>query len=302
MRCGVVGASADSAAPWRHRQTDHFDAEPIVTCADAPWIFWAEWFRIRSMTMNRSRSPDRGISRQTFLRGGVAMLATGAVFGCPWAATASGSVNIANLSDLTAVFQPAFTRPAVANAHFNTMSTPSGPGWTFTCADTDIAPWNDRAKAILAQYVGETIGTEVQWTFYLNLPTQTILSQWFCGLLWEFHTGTSAGHNLSLDVTSSPVAPQPCFKIMRDTGGGATPYYTDSLIFNHWYHVMIQVKWSLGSDGYIRWFIDGTKWLDYSGATCFPGDGDPFIQFGYYSFTGAGTNYSQFGGITRVAL
>jgi hypothetical protein len=53
---------------------------------------------------------------------------------------------------------------------------------------------------------------------------------------------------------------------------------------------------------YIRWFIDGTKWLDYSGPTCFPGDGDPYLQFGYYSFTGAGTNYSQFGGITRAAL
>ena len=264
------------------------------------------------MTTNRSRPLDRGISRQTFLRGGIAMLATGAVFGTtpscarsktPRAAADPISGDIANLSDLTGVFSPAWTSPAVANAHFNTMSTPHGPGWTFTCADTDIAPWDSRCKAILANYSDTgTIGTEVQWTFYLNLPTQTIISQWFCGLLWEFHTLTSSGHNLSLDVTSSAVAPQPCFKIMQDTGGGATPYYTDPLIFNHWYHVMIQVKWSLGSDGYIRWFIDGTKWLDYSGATCFPGDGDPYLQFGYYSFTGAGNNYSQFGGITRAAL
>ena len=260
------------------------------------------------MTMNRSRPLDRRISRQTFLRGGVGMLATGAVFGTTSCAQSPDrtraaadpvSGDIAQLSDLTGVFLPAWTSPAVANAHFNTMSTPYGPGWTFTCADTDIAIWDSRSKVIFAQYHPETIGTEVRWTFYLNLPTQTFLPHWFCGVLLEFHTQSSAGQGLSIDVTSTP---QPCFKILRDNGGPLTSYYTDSLILNHWYQVVMEVKWSLGPDGYVRWFIDGTKWLDYSGATCFPGAGDPYLQFGYYSFTGAGINYSQFGGITRVVL
>jgi len=254
------------------------------------------------MTTSRGRPRDRGISRQTFLRGGVGMLATGAVFGTTRAAANPVSGDIANLSDLTGVFSPAWTSPAVANAHFNTMSTPYGPGWTFTCADTDLAPWDSRSKAILAEHQPETIGTEVRWTFYLNLPTQTFLPNWFCGVLLEFPTKTSSGHNLAIDVTSTP---QPCFKILRDTGGGPeglTPYYTDPLILNHWYQVVMEVKWSFGPDGYIRWIIDGTKWLDYSGATCFPDAGNPYLQFGYYSFTGAGINYSQFGGITRVAL
>jgi hypothetical protein len=260
------------------------------------------------MTTNRSRPLDRRISRQTFLRG-VGMLATGAVFGttpscarskAPQAGADPVSGNIANLSDLVAVFSPEWTSPAATNAHFNTMSTPHGPGWAITCADTDIAPWDSRDKAILARYQPETIGTEVRWTFSLNLPSQTFLPVWFTGVLWEFHTNTASGHALTIDVTSTP---QPCFRIMRHTGGGgATPYYTDSLLLNHWYQVAIEVKWSLGPDGYIRWFIDGTKWLDYSGATCFPGEGDPYLQFGYYSFTGAGTNYSQFGGISRVVL
>ena len=263
------------------------------------------------MTTNRGRPLGRGISRQTFLRGGVGMLATGAVFGTTSCAQSPDrtraaadpvSGDIAQLSDLTGVFLPAWTSPAVANAHFNTMSTPHGPGWTFTCADTDIAIWDSRSKVIFAQYHPETIGTEVRWTFYLNLPTQTFLPNWFCGVLLEFPTKTSSGHNLAIDVTSTP---QPCFKILRDTGGGPeglTPYYTDPLILNHWYQVVIEVKWSFGPDGYIRWIIDGTKWLDYSGATCFPDAGNPYLQFGYYSFTGAGINYSQFGGITRVAL
>ena len=129
------------------------------------------------MTTNRSRPLDRGISRQTFLRGGVGMLATGAVFGTTpscaslkarQAAADPVGGDIANLSDLTGVFLPAWTSPAVANAHFNTMSTPHGPGWTFTCADTDIAIWDSRDKAILAQYQPETIGTEVQLPCYLG--------------------------------------------------------------------------------------------------------------------------------------
>ena len=257
------------------------------------------------MTMNRSRPLDRRISRQTFLRGGVGMLATGAVFGTTSCAQSPNrtlaaadpvGVNIAQLSDLKGVFLPAWTSPAVANAHFNTMPTPYGPGWTFTSVDTDIAIWDSSSKAILAQCYPETIGTEVRWTFYLNLPTQTFLPHWFCGVLLEFHTQSSAGQGLSIDVTSTP---QPCFKILRDNGGPLIPYYTDSLILNHWYQVVMEVKWSLGPDGYVRWFIDGTKWLDYSGATCFPGAGDPYLQFGYYSLRGAGTNYSQFGGITK---
>ena len=251
------------------------------------------------MTMNRSRPLDRRISRQTLLRGGVGMLATGAVFGTTRAAANPVSGDIAQLSDLTGVFLPAWTSPAVANAHFNTMPTPYGPGWTFTSVDTDIAIWDSRSKVIFAQYHPETIGTEVRWTFYLNLPTQTFLPHWFCGVLLEFHTQSSAGQGLSIDVTTTP---QPCFKILRDNGGPLIPYFTDSLILNHWYQVVMEVKWSLGPDGYVRWFIDGTKWLDYSGATCFPGAGDPYLQFGYYSLRGAGTNYSQFGGITRVVL
>jgi hypothetical protein len=257
------------------------------------WIFWGRCFRIEAMTTKRSRPLDRAISRQTFLRGGLGMLTTGAVFGTtPSCARSKAPQAAANLSDLWAVFSPEWTSPAVTNAHFNTMSTPHGPGWTFACADTDLTPWSDHAKGILARYWPETIGTEVQWTFYLNVPTQTILPDWFCGLLWEFHTNAWPGHNLEIDVTQTP---QPCFKIMRDTGEGSTPTYTSPLTFDHWYKVIVQVKWSLGSDGYIRWFIDGTKWLDYSGATCFPGAGDPFLQFGYYSSIGAGTNYSHSG-------
>jgi hypothetical protein len=260
------------------------------------------------MNTNHDRPVDRRITRQTFLRGGIGMLAAGALLGttpscarskAPQAAADPINGNVANLSDLVGVFSPAFTSPAVANAHFDTMSTPYGPGWTFTCADTDLAVWDSRSKAIIARYQPETIGTEVQWTFHLNLPTQTFLPDWFCGVLWEFHTNTSSGHSLAIDVTS---APQPCFKILEYQGASSTPTYTAPLSFNHWYKVVVQVKWSLGSDGYIRWFIDGTKWLDHSGATCFPDDGDPYLQFGYYSFTGAGTNYSQFGGITRAAL
>ena len=183
------------------------------------------------MTMNRSRPLDRRIRARRFFAAASECWRPGRCSGprvarkieSPLAAADPVSANIAKLSDLTGVFMPAWTSPAVANAHFNTMSTPHGPGWTFTCADTDIAPWDSRSKAILAQYHPETIGTEVRWTFYLNLPTQTFLPHWFCGVLWEFHTNSSAGHGLSIDVTSNP---QPCFKILRDDGGPLTSYYT----------------------------------------------------------------------------
>ena len=152
-------------------------------------------------------------------------------------------------------------------------------------------------KPFSPKYWVETIGTEVQWTFYLNLPTQASLPHWFCGVLWEFHTNTSSGHNLAIDVTSTP---QPCFKIMRDTGGGPKPDYTFLPSPS-----TTGTRSSCRSNG--RWdrtaiyggLLTARNGWDYSGATCFPGDGDPYLQFGYYSSTGAGTNYSQFGGITK---
>ena len=68
--------------------------------------------------------------------------------------------------------------------------------------------------------------------------------------------------------------------------------------WDRWVPVEYDIKWSYGSDGYLRVSIDGNQYLNYSWATVFANDGDPYVQFGFYSRLGAGlTNEVRFSDI-----
>ena len=143
------------------------------------------------------------------------------------------------------------------------------------------------------------IGKAQNWTFNLYLPKQSLIQAWHAGVLWQFHTNSSSGHHLALD-------PDGTFRIVRQTAYGAESYTSTSggpVPWDRWVPVVFDVKWSLGSDGYLRVSIDGQQYLDYSGPTVFANDGDPYLQFGFYSRLGAGlTNEVRFSDIRVQSL
>jgi hypothetical protein len=120
----------------------------------------------------------------------------------------------------------------------------------------------------------------------------------FDGLVWEWHNDTGNFPNLSID-TSPGV---PTWLVSRPDGvvpsvGAITP--------GHWYQVVFVIKWSTGSDGYMKVSIDGTQVVNYTGFTITAAEGQPYVQFGWYSDIGTppiGTSLSQLGGITREIL
>ena len=137
------------------------------------------------------------------------------------------------------------------------------------------------------------IGKAEKWTFNLYLPKQSLIQQWHAGVLWEFHTNSSSGHHLALD-------PDGTFRIGRQSAYGRNYSYTSGgpVPWDRWVPVEYDIKWSYGSDGYLRVSIDGKQYLNYSGATVFANDGDPYLQFGFYSRLGAGlTNEVRFSDI-----
>ena len=144
------------------------------------------------------------------------------------------------------------------------ISTPAGPGFDFIVTDQAVTPWNPKDKAILAlKTLTSPIGKAQNWTFNLYLPKQSLIQQWHAGVLWEFHTEfvqrtspcVGSGRHLSY---------RPPDGLRREsyttTSGGPVPW-------DRWVPVAYDVKWSLGSDGYLRVSIDGTQYLDYSGPT-----------------------------------
>lgn len=204
------------------------------------------------------------------------------------------------LTDLTAVFRPTWTSPAATNAHFQTISTPSGPGFDITCTDSDTTPWDANNKAILAQKNDlNPLGTTETFSFNLFLPSQTLANSWHTGVLWERHTATASGHFLALNSDGT-------FRIGRHTAIGNNYSYVGggsggpAVAWDTWIPIVITIKWTQASDGFVRVSIGGTQYMDSNGATSFSGDGTPNLQYGWYSDKGGLTNRSMFGNIVRT--
>ena len=56
-----------------------------------------------------------------------------------------------------------------------------------------------------------------------------------------------------------------------------------ALVYGRWYSWRIRLKWSSGSDGFIKWWLNGRLLADWTGPTIGATDGGPYLQFGFYS-------------------
>ena len=210
---------------------------------------------------------------------------------------------IDRLSVLSGAFKPQWQSPVTAGATPpSAFSVDSSGVWSIACADNAPTQWDATEKDVLAQYAfGDPRGVHDVWTFDVMLPTQKLIQQWHCGVLWELHTDTSSGHNLALNQDGT-------FRAVRQSGviTAATPYvfYQGPKVrWGQWIPIIFETKWSNGSDGLLKITIDGQLIVTYTGATAFANDGNPYLQFGWYSMLGAGiTNYSNFRNMQRTVL
>jgi hypothetical protein len=224
---------------------------------------------------------------------------------------AGGTVThtIQSFKDTPAAFVPAWQTPVTGNAHLYQITTPHGPGIGMTCTDADTAIWDSTDKVILAQGTQapsspDAENTISQWNTWMYLPSQTFPAAFFSGVLWEVHTQANQAHSAQIDTNQhgTPTAPYWKFYIQYDAGGNNvhTYYSTTPIALDVWHQVVIQAKWSQGTDGVMQWFVDGVCYANYQGQTYWTAFGKPYVQFGYYSQRGAGlTNTVQFGPMVR---
>jgi hypothetical protein len=185
----------------------------------------------------------------------------------------------------------------IEGSHFKRITAPSGPGFEINCSDANQAAWNSSNKAVLAvKDKVTTLGQTQDWSWDMFLPTQTISVDQY--VLWQWHTNSSSGHNIGLNRDGTyRLTRQSAYGQVYDRNYSSGP----PIIFDRWHPCRIQVKWSLGGDGFLRMWIDNKLVKSFDGATQFQNDGTPYLQFGWYGIRPSGVvNTVRFANIQRI--
>jgi hypothetical protein len=132
-------------------------------------------------------------------------------------------------------------------------------------------------------------GRSAWWASSLLFPSDFIVPE--SGLFWDFHqTGSSGQANFQLRVTPEG---------MRFEGGGGATVQTSAaspgryltpfwpLVKNQWYDLVLNVKWSSGSDGFMFAWVNGVQRLAFHGPTLYAGQGCYLKLANYHTATGA---------------
>ncbi len=126
------------------------------------------------------------------------------------------------------------------------------------------------------------LGTTEEWSGKFMFPERGNPDGFpsvFTGLVWEWHTETMSGNNISIDPKTK--------KLRFMVYDPATQWYREArartpVRYNHWYSWRVRVKWSYGLDGFFKGWIDDQLIANFTDATLKP-DEHPYLQFGYYA-------------------
>jgi hypothetical protein len=200
-----------------------------------------------------------------------------------------------SLSDLDMVF----------NAQgISEIQTPQGPGFKVVVPAAMYPPWTTDMKAVLAvwEYPTSPIGQVEDWTYKFMFPSSGnpngLPDAWTGGLLWEWHTQTMSGNHLAIDGRAAANGPYFRFELYDPATGDYRRSLGPRVQFDHWYTARMQLKWSHGSDGWIKCWLDGAQVTDLTGATLKAGE-SPKLQFGFYA-DAQKNNEVHFAGIRRA--
>lgn len=210
-------------------------------------------------------------------------------------------------SDLNGAFVPQWVSPVVAGGPGGggiwEDNAGHGPGFKMIVGDAQASTWNTATKNVLAQKTGvAALGSTEDWRFSFMLPAagnSAFVNAGHAGVLWEFHTQSDSGHHVSLDGSGG--TPRLRFRRwMPPFTVGSSGYTNDwvgNLKLDHWYDWRLQIKWSTGSDGFVKCSCDGQQLSDFTGPTIKAGE-TAKLQFGFYSLRQF-TNEVHFAGISR---
>jgi hypothetical protein len=126
-------------------------------------------------------------------------------------------------------------------------------------------------------------GKEAWWAHSVLFPSDYVPAADGFGVVMDFHhTGSSGQANFHVD--SSRWDGQLHF---RGYGGSQDQNHYETVIGpvvkNQWYDFVYHVRWSSGSDGFMRAWVNGVKKLDHRGPTIYAGQGCYLKLANYHS-------------------
>src|SRR5690606_13678129 len=102
-------------------------------------------------------------------------------------------------------------------------------------------------------------------------------STWHWGVVFNFHqTGSTGQANFQLMSLPTGMVFQVAGGPKVVTRGGDPGSHIapiGPIVKNTWYDFVYNVRWSSGSDGYIKGWVNGVLKLNYKGATLYSGQG-----------------------------
>jgi hypothetical protein len=182
---------------------------------------------------------------------------------------------------------PPFERWASGGGIWEIVTRKYGRGFKVICTDEMTTPWGGKT-AFLAdvRHLVQGAGYTEDWSGKFMFPSagnrQGFPRHWHAGVLWEFHTQSASGHNISIDGRGQ--RPRLRFAVHdgRVDGDYRFSYFPKPIRFDHWYSWRLKVKWSYGDDGFVQGWLNGRLMANVSGPTLLPGE-HPYLQFGFYS-------------------
>src|SRR4029077_4464065 len=192
-------------------------------------------------------------------------------------------------TDMTSCFNPIGRLPAVTGGSYaggggiTNISTPYGQGWEVKVSNLDVTMWDNTVvtMSMNKDFPFSRENTTEHWTWNWFIPSQTLVPSFMAGVIFEIgHTDSSSGHHISLYNASDGLN---TMRIRRQSAAGQV--YTEvpniPIIWDRWFPVVMDCKYSNTPNGYLRVWIDGKQWLNYSGPTAF-GDTVGKMSFGWY--------------------
>lgn len=189
-----------------------------------------------------------------------------------------------------AVSDPTDPWPApVSGLAITEVSTVDGDGFFFKSdAQMDVPSGGKKSEIGDLDHLIQ-VGTYQVWRGKIKFPnTQTgyaANNSW--NLLFEYH---DTGNVLQFGVNGDPgfgVVPGFYFR----SAGSSWNYhvYCEPIVINQVYEFELHIKLSTGSDGYIKFMLDGVTKAERTGQNMHAGQ-QPYLQFGYY---GAAQYYNE---------
>ncbi len=152
--------------------------------------------------------------------------------------------------------------------------------------DSNIFGSGSSERADLSLSQGSTNcsqGKEAWWAHSVMFPSDYVSPTDGFGVVMDFHhTGSSGQANFHVDASRWDGKLH-----FRGYGGSqdANEYGTviGNVVKNQWYDFVYHVRWSSGSDGFMRAWVNGKKKLDHRGPTLYSGQGCYLKLANYHS-------------------